>query len=509
MTDLEQLIAGRQRQPRQDRNNNVPQPQTEQQPKKEPPTRDPVAEAIVKEKIQEIEKKNNIPISEVTEAQNAEKQSFISYRVLVNSAKANSFNTKDDDGFNALKSAYAEALIYKSFRDARTEIGTPVGAVIYEPVDKLKSISTLISDPSTRVLAEQTLTNINRKTPDLLMIAPTQYYTVGNQARAIDPALLNVVDLNNPKNTQTNTEIFTGKTLISPIEITRTGNIKTIKDKINKFKEYKNPFGSSSQVQYVPVLVLDRDIYNGLEDNQKIVLCNQMKAVGGRIILHQDLVKDATKLAEGTAKELTNAVQSSKRSSTSNSSTTSEVAATNSTLTNLQTTLSMGETAEVAQANNARLQEILARMQTRNANNSTATTPTTATAVGEASPAENNRTNIAATTSQSDRNPTQTTQPATTPSQRSSTALTGTVSKTTRTLDDSQTASTTTSTALTGTVGNTNTAFTITTASSPTALTGTVGSTNTALTGGTSTTALTGGGETQKLSQLQQGLALS
>jgi hypothetical protein len=468
MPDLEQLIAGRQRQPRQDRNDNSPQPQPEQQPKKEAPPSDPVAEAIVKEKIQGIEKKTNTPISEVTDAQNAEKQSFISYRVLVNSAKANSWNKKNDNGendngFEALKSAYAEALIYQSFRDARTEIGTPVGAVIYEPVDKLKSISTLIPDPSTRILAERTLTNISRKTPDLLLIAPTQYYTVGNQQRASDPALLNVVDLNNPKNTQTKTETFTGKTLISPIEITRTDNIKTIKEKIEKFKEYKNPFGSNSQVQYVPVLVLDRDIYNGLKDNQKVVLCNQMKAVGGRIILHQDLVKDATKLAGETAKELTNAVQSSKRSSTSNSSNTSEVAATNSTPTNLQTTPSMGETAEVAQANNAKLQEILARMQTRDPSNNI---PATTSEIGSITTTPNT-----ATVNTTDRDtafliPTS-----------QNTALTGGRS----------------TTALTGSIGTT-------------ALTG--GTSTTALTGSTSTTALTGG-KTQEPSQLQQGMALS
>jgi hypothetical protein len=158
-----------------------------------------------------------------------------------------------------------------------------------------------------------------------------------------------------------------------------------------------------------------------------------------------------------------------------------------SSQTNLQATSSRGETAEVAQANNAKLQEILARMQTRDPS-----------------------TTIAATTSEIDQNLSPTTQSNTTTSQNGSTP-----SSTAFTNESNFTPSALTgSTAFTGTVaGQSPTALTggirttaLTGGIRTTALTG--GISTTALTGGTSTTALTGS-ETQKTSQLQQGLALS
>ena len=126
--------------------------------------------------------------------------------------------------------------------------------------------------------------------------------------------------------------------------------------------------------------------------------------------------------------------------------------------TGLQATPSMGETTEVAQANNAKLQEILARMQTRDSSNNS---PATTSEIGS----------ITTTPINTDRNtafliPT-----------GKNTALTGGIS----------------TTALTGSIGTT-------------ALTGSVSTT--ALTGSIGTTALTGG-KTQEPSQLQQGMALS
>jgi hypothetical protein len=161
-------------------------------------------------------------------------------------------------------------------------------------------------------------------------------------------------------------------------------------------------------------------------------------------------------------------VRSSKqnRSSTSNSSTTSEVVSTNSTPTNSQTTLSVGETAEVSQANNAKLQEILARMQTRDRSETSNNILPTTSKIGSITTTPNT-----ATVNTTDRDtafliPTS-----------QNTALTGGIS----------------TTALTGWIGTT-------------ALTG--GTSTTALTGSIGTTALTGG-KTQEPSQLQQGMALS
>jgi hypothetical protein len=206
--------------------------------------------------------------------------------------------------------------------------------------------------------------------------------------------------------------------------------------------------------------------------------------------------------------------------------------------TGLQATPSMGETAEVAQANNAKLQEILARMQTRDPSNniptngagSTAnptteaannTQPTPTGAANVTNPANTNPASTGTQEASTNQTSAPTTQPATTSqngSTPSSTAFTNiqngsTPSSTAFTNQSNFTPSALTggSTALTGTVaGRSSTALTGGTSS--TALTG--GTSNTALTGGTSSTALTGGataltgGKTQEPSQ-QQGLALS
>jgi hypothetical protein len=157
--------------------------------------------------------------------------------------------------------------------------------------------------------------------------------------------------------------------------------------------------------------------------------------------------------------------------------------------TNPQAAPSMGETAEIAQANNAKLQEILARMQVRapqtSSNNITATT----SEINQESITTNPNTNRLITSSD-----------ATTP-----TALTGTVPSSTALIGTVPS-----STALTGTVPS-STALTGTVPSS-TALTGTVPS-STALTGTVPTsTTLTGtiaGSESSKPTQLQPEMALS
>jgi hypothetical protein len=150
-----------------------------------------------------------------------------------------------------------------------------------------------------------------------------------------------------------------------------------------------------------------------------------------------------------------------------------------SSQTDLQATSSMGETTKVAEVNNIELQEILARMQVRNPS-----------------------TNILATTSEINQNLSPTTQSNTTTSQNDSTPSSTAFTNESNFISSALTGST----AFTGTVAG----------RSPTALTGGT----TPLTGGTTpltggTTPLTGGttpltgGETQKPSQLQQGLALS
>jgi hypothetical protein len=169
------------------------------------------------------------------------------------------------------------------------------------------------------------------------------------------------------------------------------------------------------------------------------------------------------------------------------------VVATNPTIqessqTNLQATASMGETAAVAQANNAKLQEILARMQVRAPQTSNNIAATTAE-INQESIATNPNTNRLVTSSDA------TTPTGLTGTVPSSTALTGTVPSSTALTENMPS-----STALTENMP------------SSTALTGTV-PTSTALTGTVPTsTALTGTiarSENSKPTQLQPEMALS
>ena len=456
MKDFDQLIAGRQR-------DKKPSPSPDPKPKKESQLRDPQAEAIVKTDLKKIDRELNIPIHEVVKVQNDSQEvarrsnpdskntannGFINYKKLAEEAKAGTLKQKGTPGNEALVSAYAEALVFKSFRDPRAKDGVPAAIAVYEPVDRLRSgsLKTLIPNDGVRELVTKALAKIGNKTPDLISIASTRSYKIGDKQFTYTPALGNVVDPANP-NLVKETEVFKG-TLISLVEVTRSESFKSIDEKIDKFKAYGKT--NNDVFHTVPVLVIDRGIYEGFSDDKKAELLKKMNAVGGRISLHEDLIKKSEKLAGITAEVLTQDVQSSKhrKSVSLDSDNTSEVAATNSTPTNLQTTLSMGETAEVAQANNTKLQEILARMQTRDRSETS--------------------NNILATTSEI--------------GSITTTPNTATVNTTER-----------------------DTAFLIPT-SQNTALTG--GTSTTALTGGTSTTALTGG-KTQEPSQLQQGMALS
>jgi hypothetical protein len=476
MKDLEQLIAGRQRDKK-----SSPSSSPEPKPKKESQPKDSKAEAIVKIDIKTIDRSLKIPIHEVIKVQNDSQEvakksnpdskhtpngGFINYKILVEGAKAGTLKQKKSSGHEALVSAYAEALVFKSFRDPRARDGVPAAIAVYEPVDRLKSgsLKTLIPNDGVRALATTALAKIGNKTPDLINIASTRSYRIGDQQFTYTPALGNVVDPANP-NIVKETEIFKG-TLISLVEVTRAKIFKDIEAKIDKFKAYGKT--NSDVFHTVPVLVIDRGIYEGFSNDQKAKLLTKMNAVGGRIMLYKDLIIKSEKLADLTAEVLTQGVQSSKhrKSVSLDSDNTSEVATTNSTPTNSQTTLSMGETAEVSQANNAKLQEILARMQTRDRSETSNNILPTTSEIGSIT---------------------------TTPN-------TATVNTTDR--DTAFLIPTSQNTTLTG-------------GSSTTALTGWIGTT--ARTGGTSTTALTGsigttaltGGKTQEPSQLQQGMALS
>jgi hypothetical protein len=264
------------------------------------------AEAAVKETLNA----NQLDaIGEIVNVQSNERQGYVSYKILAESAIKNELVSSDSESYRLLRSAFAEAIIVQNFRDARTEIGTPLTVTVYEPVSKLDSLSGLITDPILYGLAQAALGSIEKnKTPDILSIATTQYYQAGNQRRAIDPALQNVIDPNDKTGRTLKKEIFTGKTLVMPMEITIANDAQKVKNKITKFKNYKNPFPSSSNVEYIPILVLDRDSFMDFNDGKKKEIISMMNRLNGRIILHKDLKKDAITLTTQAARQITSAV---------------------------------------------------------------------------------------------------------------------------------------------------------------------------------------------------------
>jgi hypothetical protein len=291
---LERLIAGRQRDKKPSPSS--PSPSPEPKLKKESQPSDPQAEAIVKTDLKKIDRELNIPIHEVVKVQNNSPEvarrsnpdskntansGFINYKKLAKEAKAGTLKQKDSDGYKSLVSAYAEALVFKSFRDPRAKDGVPAAIVVYEPVDRLRSgsLKTLIPNDGVRELVTKAIAKIGNKTPDLISIASTRSYEIGDKQFTYTPGLGNVVDPANP-NIVKETEPFKG-TLISLVEVTRSKNFKDIREKIDKFKAYGRT--NNDVFHTVPVLVIDRGIYENFSNTDKAELLKEMNAVGDRI----------------------------------------------------------------------------------------------------------------------------------------------------------------------------------------------------------------------------------
>jgi hypothetical protein len=87
------------------------------------------AEAAVKETLNA----NQLDaIREIVNVQSNERQGYVSYKILAEGAIKNELTTPNSSSSNALRSAFAEAIMVQNFRDARTEIGTPIAVSLFE-----------------------------------------------------------------------------------------------------------------------------------------------------------------------------------------------------------------------------------------------------------------------------------------------------------------------------------------------------------------------------------------
>jgi hypothetical protein len=218
------------------------------------------------------------------------KVGFVSYENLAKQGKNRSFFKPDpgsNDGSNGvyvnLKGAYAEAIILNRYRE-QTSGGN--GIVLYEPA--LQGTSFVDG-----FLGTSTSQSFNGKTPDILLTVPRIERQIGNRTVTTVGKLTNVVDGGRLKNTPSGqasplTNItYPDTNLISPIEVTTSTNQNSILKKVEKFSVYTNLSGSRNS--YVPVLVMDEDIFNGFSRKVKVQIVDKMKEFGGFISLEKGL----------------------------------------------------------------------------------------------------------------------------------------------------------------------------------------------------------------------------
>jgi hypothetical protein len=218
------------------------------------------------------------------------KVGFVSYENLAKQGKNRSFFKPDpgsNDGSNGvyvnLKSSYAEAIILNRYRE-QTSGGN--GIVLYEPA--LQGTSFVDG-----LLGTSISQSFNGKTPDILMTVPRLERQIGTRTVTTVGKLTNLVDGGRLKNTPSGqtaplSEItYSNTNLISPIEVTTSTKYKSILEKVGKFSIYTNLSGSINS--YVPVLVMDEDVFNGFSRKAKVQLVDKMKEFGGFISLEKGL----------------------------------------------------------------------------------------------------------------------------------------------------------------------------------------------------------------------------
>ncbi len=288
----------------------------------------PTGKQLIYGQLLNIELLNNIPYAEVvdringnTSPTNRYRGGFIQYDKLIKEARkdppfpkknsdprsSNPADFERNDGHQALISAAAEAIVYGALKNESTIFGTPASITIHDPVAQGASAFDGLAPPF-KGLAQEALKSFKNKTPDLLVIAPTQRGVVGDRQVEVYPTWGNQVDLDNPKNLTLHRgkEDWSNKIVVSPVEITTTRDPQKIKDKIKKFVTYGSDyFKNNPNVKYIPVLELDYAQYMSLEDSQKKIICKAMKKAGGIITLHQSLLTLSKSLAKEAIESFT------------------------------------------------------------------------------------------------------------------------------------------------------------------------------------------------------------
>jgi hypothetical protein len=266
---------------------------------------------------------NSVPIVEVLSILSTNKEpGHITYRTLIKKSQAGTllqFDSKNrpDGSLQNLSSAYAEAIVLKTLRN---NTGSEASA-IFEPVTQARNAIEPYSSSSNslfRIPAEASnaiLKSFANKTPDILFTVPKIETRIGNTTEVTYGSWGKIVNPKDPTNTKKLLEYeFRNQSLLSPVEVTISGDSTEINKKIKKFEEdYKNPFPRDKTIAYVPVLVMDYDNYKNISNFEKPKIINRMRQLGGFVSLVPNLQRDADRKAIEAAIQLTSIMQSRRK----------------------------------------------------------------------------------------------------------------------------------------------------------------------------------------------------
>jgi hypothetical protein len=308
-------------------------PQGQQQPvERIDRVRDPVAEDIVESKLLDIQQRqtknhpNGFPIYEVIKNLSEEKESnnlqggYSSFWKILKAAENGDLLKPGTEYFNGFKNAIAETIVYDLNKQAALSTQAPLGTLVFhDPVKKdpitgeAGLISFLITDASPSqidAVSRKITDSMGKFTPDMLVVSPSRTLPTQYGSDTYGAVIPNIVDPTDPTGSRIiNDQRHIRKTLIAPMEITIARDLGKMQDKVKKFESYKNPFIGSPIIDYVPIVVLDKDMFMKEKPDRRARLVARMTAIGGVIQLIDGLNKQAEKKALAYAPEIITAVK--------------------------------------------------------------------------------------------------------------------------------------------------------------------------------------------------------
>jgi hypothetical protein len=258
---------------------------------------------IARSVIAELQIDTTLPIGEVMEITAAGAgtvetpiDSRLHYKQLQGLARIGHLNNENGRGaIDNLRGAWGEAIALTDFRSFP-------GIVVYEPVRQLAAVEQKLGEVLIPGYRGNILKAFGNKTPDILSIQKQVEVPGG----FLVPTLRNLVNPNDIS--LLFNKPYPNKTLVTAVEITTTDERSLINKKSKNLASFTNPFSGPGDKVFVPILYMDRAVFNKLRNMQEVV--DRMSSVGGYVMLSNNLRENASSLANNTATIITNRVRS-------------------------------------------------------------------------------------------------------------------------------------------------------------------------------------------------------